>query len=91
MKTPRIFPDTPRVTKADVERLARFLGNLKIARKWVRTKPSEDDAKRAVLIELASGRDWQSRGIVSMLICHIQRIERHAIWWEIQCAYDEIP
>lgn len=78
-----VFPQTPKLTKADTLRLDPRITNAKKCRKWLNTGPPNDDIKRAVLIEMRSGRDITSRPIANMLIVALQRSERMAIWTRI--------
>ena len=78
-----VFPQTPKLTKVDKLRLDPRIANAKKCRKWLNTNPSNDDIKRAVLIEMRSGRDISSRPIANILIIALQRSERMAIWARI--------
>jgi len=78
-----IFPNTPRLTKADRLTIGPRITNAKKCRKWLNTGPSTDDIKRAVLIEIESGRDIPSRPVANMLITALQRSERYAVWVRI--------
>ena len=75
-----LFPDTPKLTRADRHRLAPVIANAKACRKWLATDPSAVDIKRATLLEVESGRE---RGITTMLIVRLQKIERQAIWMQV--------
>lgn len=77
-----IFPTTPRLTKADAHRLVPHLGNVRTTlAPWLKTNPSTDDLKRAVLLEIRGAKikhaPLQSinRGVLKTLLKTIQRNE----------------
>lgn len=86
-----IFPDTPRLTRSDKARLAPVITNAKACYKWLATGPSIVDIKRAVLLEIESGRDITSRPIVNMLLVRLQKLERWEIWTRIAQMKGEWP
>lgn len=78
-----IFPHTPTVSKAHRSLLAPHVANAKACRKWLKTDPPVEDIKRAVLMEIQSGRDTVSRGVAGMLLVRLQKLERREIWMNI--------
>ena len=84
----KIFREQPKLTNADKDRLTKD-GYLDGWNKLVKTlkekKPSEDDLKRLVLMELESATP--RRPILEKLIVQIQKRERHEIADAIKAAY----
>jgi len=81
-----IFPDQPKVSRDDTLRIFGHIKNRNVLRQWIKTDPSTDDLKRAVMIEvfraLNSNRSPLtviSRGVCYDLIVAIQKRERSAI------------
>jgi hypothetical protein len=82
----KLFPDQPEVSREDTQRILPHVKNRNVIRKWIRTSPSVDDLKRAVLIEVfrsinsnKSPLSAIGRGVCIDLIVAIQRVERSAI------------
>ena len=78
-----IFPEQPKLSKADEARLMPHLGNVRTTLyPWLQTNPSTDDMKRAVLLEVKRAKATHQplltlkRGVLDMLIRYIQRNER---------------
>lgn len=81
-----IFPNQPKVSRDDTLRIFGHIKNRNVLRAWIKTDPSTDDLKRAVMIEvfraLNSNRSPLtviSRGVCYDLIVAIQKRERSAI------------
>lgn len=81
-----IFPEQPSVLREDTLRIYPFLSNRNILRDWIRTNPTLEDIKRAVLIEIF--RCVQSRraplttinrGVYQDLMAAIMKRERSSI------------
>lgn len=73
-----IFPNSPKTTKADAERLMPHLSSDKTVRAYLKTNPQGDDLKRCVCLELDRG--WRSRRvIIEKIIVRIQQLERSEI------------
>ncbi len=67
-------------------RLMTYIKNRTVLRKWIKTQPTLDDLKRAVLIEVFRSMNTNkspllaiSRGLCIDLIVAIQRMERSEI------------
>lgn len=78
----KLFPNTPKLTAADRERLLPHIGNTRTTlRPWLATHPPTDDLKRAVALEVerAKGRynplKSVQRGVLDLLLKQIQRNE----------------
>lgn len=77
-----LFPITPKLTARDRERLSPHIGNTRTAlRPWLRTNPSTDDLKRAVMLEVERAKAKYDplrsvqRGVICLLLKTIQRNE----------------
>ena len=90
LNTMNIFPEQPTVSNDDTLRIRPHLKNKTVARAWIKTAPSTDDLKRAVLIEMfqaveKAGKTKRSplthitRGIHQDLIVATQKNERAKI------------
>jgi len=84
----KIFREQPKLTAADKDRLNKD-GYLDGWNKLVKTlkdkKPSEDDLKRLLLMELESPAP--RRPLLEKLIVQIQKRERHEVSVAIKSAY----
>jgi hypothetical protein len=84
----KIFREQPKLTTADKDRLNKD-GYLDGWNKLVKTlkdkKPSEDDLKRLLLMELESPAP--RRPLLEKLIVQIQKRERHEVSVAIKAAY----
>jgi hypothetical protein len=81
-----IFPEQPKVSREDTFRIIGHIKNRNVLRAWIKTNPSTDDLKRAVLIEVYRALNSTrspltaiSRGVCYDLIVAIQKRERSAI------------
>lgn len=73
--TPLFHPKDPKITAADRGRLAPHLGNAKYAQRWLKTNPTLDDVRRAILIVLDADRSPMGRGILLALLRRHRNIE----------------
>ena len=87
----KIFREQPKLTTTDRDRLNKG-GYLNGWNKLVKTlkdeKPSEDDLKRLVIMELES--PTPRRPILEKLVVQIQKCERHEIAKAIKVAYPTV-
>lgn len=81
-----LFPEQPQVSRDDTLRLIGHIKNRNVLRQWVKTNPTTDDLKRAVMIEVFRALNSTrapltslSRGVCQDLIVAIQKRERSAI------------
>lgn len=78
-----IFPhNQPKLTKADVHRLAPYLGNSRVPlAAWLKTNPSLQDLKLAVMVEVERARMQPAplkslgRGVLAALLKRIAQLE----------------
>lgn len=96
MKPPQIFPDQPKLTKADATRLLPVIGNARIPlRQWLATNPPVDDLKRAVVLETLRAAEQPrplaslGRGVLSLLMKRIQQLEYSDVDARIRAALTE--
>lgn len=82
----KIFPEQPKVSKADTLRIFPKLSNRNVVRAWIRTNPELEDLKRAVLIEVFRCIDSRrapltvlNRGVYQDLMAAIIKRERSSI------------
>ena len=82
----QIFPEQPDISKDDTLRLIGHIKNRNVVRQWIKTDPSVDDLKRAVLIEVyrsltacLSPLTGLNRGVYADLVVAIQKRERSVI------------
>ena len=78
----KIFPNQPKITPADRARLLPHIGNTRTTmRPWLATRPSIDDLKRAVILEVKRAKTQYDplrsvqRGVLDLLLKQIQRDE----------------
>lgn len=81
-----IFPEQPEVSRQDTISILPHIKNRTVLRKWIKTQPTLDDLKRAVLIEVFRSLNTNKsplsaigRGLCIDLIVAIQRMERSEI------------
>lgn len=82
----KIFPEQPDVSREDTMRILPHIKNRNVLRKWIKSQPTCDDLKRAVLIEVFRAMNTHKaplssigRGVCIDLVVAIQRMERSAI------------
>lgn len=75
-----IFPTTPLLTPAHRKRILPHLGNVRTTlRPWLATNPSQDDLKRAVIMEVERAKASYdamatvNRGVLVLLLKRIQK------------------
>lgn len=75
-----IFPTTPALTPAHRKRILPHLGNVRTTlRPWLATNPSQDDLKRAVIMEVERAKTSYdamkrvNRGVLVLLLKRIQQ------------------
>jgi hypothetical protein len=85
-QTMNIFPEQPKVSRDDTLRIFGHIKNRNVLRQWIKTDPTTDDLKRAVMIEVYRAMNSTrspltaiSRGVCYDLIVAIQKRERSAI------------
>lgn len=71
-----LFPQTPKLSPADRRRINPRITNAKECRAWLARRPRADDIKRAVMLEVESGRDLAKRPVINILLVALQKEER---------------
>lgn len=68
-------PFDPKITDLQRKRIASEISNTKFALAWLRTDPSVEDVRRAVLIELDDPRGPLRRGVLQVLLRRLRQLE----------------
>lgn len=68
-------PHNPKITAADRGRLSPHLGNAKYVQRWLKTNPTLEDVRRAIILVLDADRSPMGRGILLALLRRHRNIE----------------
>lgn len=72
----KLFDPQPRITAADRLRITAEISNAQKVRQWLKTNPSHDDVKRAIVIECDNDRGPLRRDVLTYLLRRHSSIER---------------
>lgn len=79
IQLPPIFPDEPKLTRQDIDRLLPHITEGRVAlRSWLRVLPPKRDCQLAVLLEIRRARltqEWVKRYVIDALLKRIRDCE----------------